>query len=150
MSVLARNRAVSELEFYKNGKEIRAELTRFLMNEKHVPKRYSFVFRYPGIDLVRELMEEITAANTIFVKPSDKVAKSEIVEHNRNVTIRRHHQLKAIIKCEQIIQHLQWMIDTLDNVTVSRLETLAEKVINEVTYLKGWREKFNVIDSEKN
>ena len=42
-NVLARKRSVSVLEFYKNAQEIRSTLTRFVMNEKHVPKRYRTV-----------------------------------------------------------------------------------------------------------
>ena len=137
MSVLARKRSVSELEFYKNGKEIRAELTRYLMSEKHVPKRYSFVFRYPGIKLARKMMEEITAANTIYPQNEDDLRQ------------RRAHQDRAIIKCEQIIQHIQWMIDTLETVKLSQFEVLGEKVIREVTLLKAWRAKNKILPLEK-
>ena len=137
MSVLSRLRSVSELEFYKNGKDIRSELTKYLMSEKHVPKRYSFVFRYPGIDLARMMIDEITAANTIYPQNEDDLKR------------RREHQTRAIIKCEQIIQHIQWMVDTLDNVKLSQFEILGEKVIKEVTLLKAWREKNRIYGSEK-
>jgi hypothetical protein len=88
-------RSVSELEFWKNGAEIRAEITRCLMNENRVPKRYKFVFTMPGIDLARRMMEEITAANTIYPTSAAEVEQ------------RREHQNEAIICCEQMIQHLQ-------------------------------------------
>ncbi|HBU12709.1 MAG TPA: hypothetical protein DEB31_08290 [Clostridiales bacterium] len=52
-NVLMRKRSISGLEFWKNGADIRAHLTRFLMNEKNVPKRYTYVFTFPGIDLGR-------------------------------------------------------------------------------------------------
>jgi len=133
MSVLGRKRGVSDLEFYKNGKEIRAEFTRYLMSEKYVPKRYSFVFRYPGIELARKMMEYITAANTIY--PANEA----------EVTLRKSYQTKAIIKCEQIIQHIQWMIDTLEDVKLSQFEILGAKVIKEVTLLKAWRASSKVL-----
>ena len=136
MSVLSRKRSLSELEFYKNGKEIRAELTRYLMSKKHVPKRYSFVFRYPGIKLARKMMEYVTAANTIY--PTNEA----------DVILRKRYQTKAIIKCEQIIQHIQWMIDTLDDVKISQFEILGEKVIKQVTLLKAWRGKSKVLSPE--
>lgn len=39
-NVLMRKRSISELEFWKTGSEIRAALTRFLMSENNVPKRW--------------------------------------------------------------------------------------------------------------
>ena len=37
-SVLARNRSLSDLEFYRNGCELRKNLTRFVMNDKKCSK----------------------------------------------------------------------------------------------------------------
>ena len=93
-NVLLRNRSVSELEFWKNGSDIRAVVTQFLMRENNVPKRWRPVFTFPGIDLARRLMEEITAANTIYPTTEQEVEQ------------RRAHQTEAIIVCEQIIQLL--------------------------------------------
>lgn len=133
MSVLARKRSLSELEFWRNGAEIRALFTRYLMNEKHVPKRWRPVFTFPGIDLARKLMDEITAANTIY-----PVTENELLQ-------RRAHQTEAVIACEQIIQHIQWMIDTLDGVKVSDFEVLGEAIFKEVTLLKAWRKQSKVL-----
>ena len=135
-NVLMRKRSVSDLEFWKNGADIRAHLTRFLMNEKNVPKRYTFVFTLPGIDLGRKLMEEITAANTVYPTNADELAQ------------RRAHQNEAIVLCEQIIQHLQWLVDTLP-VRVISLEVLVELVNKEVALLKAWRKKNRVFTDKQ-
>lgn len=135
-SVLLRNRSISDLEFWKNGCEIRAHLTRFLMNEKNVPKRYTFVFTMPGIDLGRKLMEEITAANTIYPTNAEELAR------------RRAHQNGAIVLCEQIIQHLQWLVDTLP-VKVISLEVLVELINKEVALLKAWRKKSRILTDKQ-
>lgn len=100
-NVLMRKRSISELEFWKTGSEIRAALTRFLMSENNVPKRWRSVFTFPGIDLARRLMEEVTAANTIY--PTNAAELEQ----------RRLHQTEAIVVCERIVQHLQWLVDTL-------------------------------------
>lgn len=42
-NVLLRHRGISEMEFYKTADTIRGELTRFLMNDKYVPKKWRFV-----------------------------------------------------------------------------------------------------------
>jgi len=133
MSVLARKRSVSDLEFWKNGTDIRAIFTRYLMNEKHIPKRWRPVFTFSGIDLGRKLMEEIIAANTIYPITEEELSQ------------RRAHQNEAIITCEQIIQHIQWMIDTLDGVKLSDFEILGDMLFKEVMLLKAWRKQSKVL-----
>lgn len=135
-NVLMRNRSVSELEFWKNGSDIRAVVTQFLMRENNVPKRWRPVFTFPGIDLARKLMEEITAANTIY--PTT----------DAEVELRRTHQTEAVILCEQIIQHLQWLVDTLP-VKVSSLEEIVEMVNKEVALLKAWRKSNKVLTHKR-
>lgn len=136
MAVLARKRSVSELEFYKNGKEIRAEFTRYMMSDK-IPKRAFYIFAKPGIDLARKMMEQITAANSIYPQNESEVEQ------------RKKHQTKAIIKCEQIIQHIQWAVDTLEKVKLSDFEILGEKVIKQAALLKAWRKSSKVLSSKK-
>ena len=135
-NVLARKRNVSELEFWKNGCEIRAELTRILMSDR-IPKRCLYIFVIPGIALARKLMEEITAANTIYPTSEAEVEK------------RREHQTAAIIKCEQIVQHLQWLVDTIPEVKVASLEIVVDRVNTEVRLLKGWRKENKVLTHKK-
>lgn len=135
-NVLLRNRSVSELEFWKNGADIRAVVTQFLMRENNVPKRWRPVFTFPGIDLARRLMEEITAANTIYPTTEQEVEQ------------RRAHQTEAVIVCEQIIQHLQWLVDTLP-VKVSSLEGIVEMVNREVALLKAWRKANKVLTHKR-
>ena len=135
-NVLLRNRSVSELEFWKHGSDIRAVVTQFLMRENNVPKRWRPVFTFPGIDLARRLMEEITAANTIYPTTEQEVEQ------------RRAHQTEAIIVCEQIIQHLQWLVDTLP-VKVSSLEDIVEMVNREVALLKAWRKTNKVLTHKR-
>ena len=127
---------MSELEFWKNGAEIRATVTRYLMSEKHVPKRWRPVFTFSGIDLTRKLLDEIAAANTIY-----PTTEAEVTE-------RRRHQTEAIIACEQLIQHLQWLIDTLP-VKVSDFEGIAEMINKEIALLKAWRKTNKVLTQKK-
>lgn len=135
-NVLLRNRSVSELEFWKNGSDIRAVVTQFLMRENNVPKRWRPVFTFPGIDLARRLMEEITAANTIYPTTEQEVEQ------------RRAHQTEAIIVCEQIIQHLQWLVDTLP-VKVSSLADIVEMINREIALLKAWRKTSKVLTHKR-
>ena len=136
-TVLSRLRGLSELEFWKNGREIRTALTRYLMNEKKVPKRWRFVFTIPGINLAMKLMEEITAANTIYPTSEEEVDQ------------RRHHQNEAIIACEQMIQHIQFMIDTLDDCKIGDFEILEKMLCKEIALLKAWRKNNKVLPQKR-
>ena len=130
--VFSRKRSVSELEFWKTATEIRSDFTRYLMNENKVPKRWRFVFTMPCIDYVRKLMDEVIAANTIYPTTEAELAQ------------RRYHQNEAIAICEQIVQHIQWMIDTLE-LSVSDFETLCEKIFKEIYLLKAWRKQNRIL-----
>ena len=134
-NVLARKRSVSVLEFYKNAQEIRSTLTRFVMNEKHVPKRYRFVFSMPTIELLNALFNNITMANTIY----------PINEHE--LQMRRDYQTKAIGNCEQILQMLQYMLETLP-INADKLSPLVEMIVKETALLKAWR-KSNKLPAQK-
>ena len=60
-NVLRRNRAISEMEYIHTAIAIRNEVTRLVMNEKIIPKRYRYVYSIPMIDICRKLIEN---ANT--------------------------------------------------------------------------------------
>lgn len=150
-TVLSRKRSLSELEFWKNATDIRATFARYLMNEKHVPKRWRPVFTFPGIGYALRLMEEITAANTIYPTNEAELAQ------------RRAHQNEAIVACEQIVQHIQFMIDTLDGATVCDFATrdddsdlsegdftgLGDMLFKEVALLKAWRKQNKVLTQKR-
>ena len=148
MSVLERKRELSKLEFYKNGQEAHVKFTKFLLGNK-IPKRGLYVYVIPGIDLTRQMMEEITAANTIFVKKPEVCKPHETAENNAKIKEREIHQNEAIIKSEQAIQHIQWIIDTVETVNPSDLDEIGEMLIRESSLIKRWRDSYKVIDSEK-
>lgn len=66
MGVLKNKRSESKLEFYHTATKIRAELTRMVMNEKIIPKRWWPAFTFPMIEKLIALVDHITAANTIY------------------------------------------------------------------------------------
>lgn len=62
-NVLRRNRATSEVEFLHNAQRIKTEVTKMVMNEKVIPKRYRFVYAIPMIEICRDLVKN---ANTYY------------------------------------------------------------------------------------
>lgn len=125
MSVLKNKRSESTIEFYHNATVIRAEITRYVMNEKHVPKRWRPVFTFPMIEKLIAMMDNIVAANTIF--PTCK----------EDVKLRASYQQQAIICVEQIFEQMQYMIQTLKLYEES-LQPIVEMLQREMQLLRGW------------
>lgn len=143
MSVLKNQRSQSKLEFYHTAILIRNELTKFVMNEKIVPKRWRPVFTFPIIDKGILLVDNITAANTIYPQNMHEAER------------RRDYQTNAIIVIEQIVQLLQYMLTTL-NLDPDKFQPVTEMLLKESALLRGWRKsdnklfsKFDKADSDK-
>ena len=130
MSVLKNKRSESQLEFYHTATLIRTELTRFVMNEKIVPKRWRPVFTFPMVDKVIKLIDYITAANTIYP------------QNLREAERRRDYQTQAIIVVEQILQLLQYMLTTL-SIGPDKFQPVTELLVKEAALLRGWRKADN-------
>lgn len=130
MSVPKNKRSESQLEFYHTATLIRAELTRFVMNDKVVPKRWRPVFTFPMTEKVIRLVDYITAANTIYP------------QNRREAEMRRDYQTQAIITVEQILQLLQFMLTTLP-VDPDKFQPVTELLIKEAALLRGWRKSDN-------
>lgn len=136
MSVLKNNRTKSELEFYHTATVIRNELTKFVMNEKNIPKRWRPIFTFPMVEKVIALIDNIVAANSIY--PVDK----------HEVMMRRDYQTQAIIIVEQILQLLQFLLSTLE-INPDKLQPVVELLIKESSLLRGWRKSDNAKFKDK-
>lgn len=130
MSVLKNKRGESQLEFYHTATLIRAELTRFVMNDNIVPKRWRPVFTFPMVEKVITLIDMITAANTIYP------------QNMHEYEMRRDYQTQAIITVEQIVQLLQFMMTTL-SVNPDKFQPVTELLMKESSLLRGWRKADN-------
>lgn len=130
MGVLKNKRGESQMEFYHTATLARAELTRFVMNDDIVPKRWRPVFTFPIIEKVIALIDNITAANTIYPQSMHEYE------------MRRDYQNKAIITVEQIIQLLQFMLSTLP-VSADKFKPVTELLMKEGALLRGWRKADN-------
>ena len=126
MGVLKNKRSESKMEFYHTATVIRSELTRFVMNENIVPKRWRPVFTFPMVEKVIRLIDCITAANSIYPQSLHEAE------------MRRDYQTEAIITVEQIVQLLQFMLTTLP-VDADKFQPVTELLMKETALLRGWR-----------
>ena len=71
-------------------------------------------------------MDNITAANTIYP------------QNLREAEARRDYQTAAIITVEQILQLLQFLLETLP-VDPDKFQPITEMLVKESALLRGWR-----------
>ena len=103
-NVFTRNRNETELTFLINGQNLQIELTKYIMKEKFLPKKWRYIVGQNIISKVDELMDNIIAANSIY-----PVTENEL-------EIRKNFQTLAIGNCYQLhnkILRIEKCIDTV-------------------------------------
>lgn len=153
MSVVKNKRNLSRLEFYSVARQLREDITRFLLRDFGIRNK-----------IYKEVLEDNTELTTIEGHPEwivDYLRKSIIVTVNqlmdnivaansiypinmREVEERRILQDRAIMNCEQLLQELIYCADVMPLQT-SKLEPYAEMIDKEIALLKGWRKTTNDI-----
>lgn len=126
-NVFAKYHTPTGNEFYDKALYIKRELTRLVMNEKVMPKRYRFVYSIPIINKVTELLGWITAEITLYPTSEALVEKKKEIWY------------KALICNEQIIQMIQDMIFVLPTVIPEKFEQVGEALIEESKILRECR-----------
>jgi hypothetical protein len=151
MSVLKNNRTLSKLEFYHNARTMREQITNFLLRDfgirdkvrkvrgednievtiiEEYPAWLITFFRQSIIGILRALMMNIMAANTIY-----PVTLEELAE-------RRKYQTAAIINCEQLLGEMTYCSDVLP-IELAKFLPYIDKIAFEIKLLKGWRKSGN-------
>ena len=145
-NVLARFRGISDMEFYANAETLYKELSRFLMNDNYIPKKWRTTHAYPIIALMDTLFDTMEDANAIYPTSEDEVK------------VRKELQRECVLCCEKIYGRLQRAIlviwwDTLhrdeDDPGRQKLETHLTEIGNildqEIKLLKGWRKSTHLL-----
>jgi len=151
MSVYKNKRNLSRLEFYHKARLMREEITNFLLRDFGVRDKIRKIkddknieitviegypswliesFRNNIINLLRDLMYNITAANKIYPISLEETAE------------RRKYQNKAIINCEQLLCEFTYCADILP-VNLCKFMPYIDKISFEIKLLKGWRKSNN-------
>jgi hypothetical protein len=156
MSVLKNKRGLSKLEFYHNARKLRQNITNLLLRDFGVKDKVRKIktesgeeatiiegypdwliekFRDSIIQILRNLMMNITAGNTVY--PTNE---SEL-------QLRRQYQTAAIVNCEQLLQEMHYCEDVLP-IHVSKFLPYVEAIEFEVKLLKGWRKSSNKLNEK--
>jgi hypothetical protein len=145
LGVLKNKRGLSRLEFYHNARKMRKELTKLTLRDFGIHSRGSKFKEETGSQqpegyydelleefsksirqLLRNMMMNITAGNTIYPTNNDELA------------IRRRYQNGAIANCEQLMQEILYCEDVLP-VKVAKFIPYVQQIEYEIKLLKGWR-----------
>jgi hypothetical protein len=153
MSVLKNKRGLSKLEFYHTARKLREDITNLLLRDfgvrdkvrtmrtednlevtviEEYPDWLITEFRQSIMRLLRNLMMNITAGNTIYPATPEEAAEC------------RRYQTAAIISCEHLLQEMQYCADVLP-VKLAAFLPFAETIDFEIKLLKGWRKSSNTL-----
>lgn len=147
MSVPKGKQGLSGMEFYHNARKLRKEMKEFLRRDFGVHSRKNAHNIDPSLPddwydediiesarnirlLLRNLIWNITAANTIYAK------------NEKDLANRRYYQTSAIINCQQLIQELQDCEDTLP-ISAEKYMPYIKSINFEIVLLKEWRKSDN-------
>lgn len=132
-NVFVRNRNETDLVFLVNGQNLQIELTKYIMKEKFLPKKWRYIVGQNIISKVDELMDNIIAANSIY----------PITEHE--LEIRKSFQTLAITNCYQLQNKILRIEKCIDTVKINDLSVIIELLNKETTTLKSWKKSSKLI-----
>lgn len=132
-NVFVRNRNETDLVFLVNGQNLQIELTKYIMKEKFLPKKWRYIVGQNIISKVDELMDNIIAANSIY--PTTE----------KELEIRKNFQTLAITNCYQLQNKILRIEKCIDTVKINDLSIIIELLNKEMTTLKSWKKSSKLI-----
>ena len=132
-NVYARNRKETSMQFFVNALELQVEITKYVMKEKVLPKKWRYAIGYPLITRVDELVDNITYANSIY-----PVNEEELQQ-------RKQYQTMAICNCFQIQNKLIRAEKCVQTVKIEQIERVIELIGKELELLKAWKKANKII-----
>lgn len=134
--VHARVRKPSELEFQKIALELQVRLTKYVMNDKRVPKKWRYNIGNDIIKTSANMVKHIIAANSSF--PIDE----------ETLKVRKYHQAQASNACLTLQNQLMVMIQCIPSAKPSTLEYIAKLLTKEYDLLGSWKKSTKIINKE--
>ncbi len=126
-NVHKRFRKETELQFLVTSQELQFELTKFVMKDKNIPKKWRLIIGLPIVQKVDELLDNLHYANTIF--PTNKM----------EYEMRSKYQTLAVCNCWQLHNKIVKMIECVQSVKIENLEKIAELLTNAEVLIKKWK-----------
>jgi len=125
-NVLKRFRKPTELQFMMNAVELQIELTKFVMSDKNVPKKYRLVVGVSIVQKVDELVDNLNFANCIYPQTREDFVK------------RAEYQQLAMTNIWQLHNKIVRMIECIDTVKIEKMTRIIELLTSELPLIKAW------------
>ena len=126
-NVHKRFRKETDLQFLVTAQELQFELTKFVMREKNIPKKWRLIIAAPVVAKVDELVDNLYFANSIF--PTNKI----------EYQMRSKYQTLAVCNCFQLHNKIVKMIECVQSVKIENLEKIAELLESAEVLIKKWK-----------
>lgn len=140
-SVHKRLRKETELQFMQTAWELQFELTKFVMREKNLPKKWRLVLGCPIVEKVDELVDNLTYANCIYPTSIS------------DVELREKYQQMAVANCWQLQNKLVRMIECIETVKIEKMENVINLLSDAESLIKKWKksdkERYKKLFAEK-
>ena len=140
-SVHKRLRKETELQFMQTAWELQFELTKFVMREKNLPKKWRLVLGCPIVEKVDELVDNLTYANCIYPTSIS------------DVELREKYQQMAVANCWQLQNKLVRMIECVETVKIEKMENVINLLSDAENLIKKWkksdRERYKKLFADK-
>jgi len=126
-TVHKRFRKETELQFLVTSQELQIELTKFVMRDKNIPKKWRLIIGVPIVSKVDELLDNLHYANSIY--PTNKA----------EYAMRVKYQTLAVCNCWQLHNKIVKMIECVQSVKIENLEKIAELLESAEVLIKKWK-----------
>lgn len=131
--VYKRNRTETKLQFYINALDLQVEITKYVMREKVLPKKWRYAIGYDLVNKADALVDFITFANSIY--PTNL----------KELFFRKIFQTLAIATCFRIQNKLILMEKCVETVKIEHMDRMIEIIAHEIELLKAWKKSSKII-----
>ena len=135
MSVYAKDRKTTKLQYIVTAQKLQVAVIQYLMNDNHVPKKWRYMLAQDAILKVNELLDNVVASNTIFPNTEEKLA------------LRKKYLQQALINCYQLENKMLCMVRTIQSVNAENLKQITSLLFDEVNLIKGASQNAKIISA---
>ena len=135
MSVYAKDRKITKLQYIVTAQKLQVAVIQYLMNDNHVPKKWRYMLAQDAILKVSELLDNVVASNTIFPNTEEKL------------TLRKKYLQQALINCYQLENKMLCMVRTIQSVNAENLKQITSLLFDEVNLIKGASQNAKIISA---
>ena len=134
--VYAKDKKTTGFDPVDNAARLQDEVTRYVMNEKRIPKRWRMIIGVPLINKADMISDYAIAANETWCD-------------ERHIEIRKDYWRKTITCCKQLDRLLHRAQNVIPSATAGSMEDILRLLNREIGFAIHHRDTDKVIDNQK-